>query len=32
MMDRHNELRAAHGADPLEINMDLATASQEWAQ
>ena len=27
MLTRHNELRAAHGAPPVEIDMELAAAS-----
>ena len=27
MKTRHNELRAAHGAPPVEIDMELAAAS-----
>jgi len=31
-LDKHNEYRAAHGAEPLVYDEQLAIASQQWSQ
>lgn len=31
-LDKHNEYRAFHGAEPLVFDEQLAIASQEWSE